>query len=324
MGKKLSINIKDFVENFEELSTKKILEELYFRKKKILDETLQKFFLITSNIAKIGIELEFYLLNSDNSKIYDFNIIENFISILTTKISKKSLIYKIEKEKGEGQIEIKTKFTNNLMELCLEIDYIKSEIKELANKNNLKISFDGQPFEDDCGSAMQFNISLHDLNDKNLYLENEKILKNSINSLLHFTDAMMIILAPNEKDYLRFDKNLNYELFKKGKYSAPINLSYGVDNRTCAIRIPLKKTDHPLDSLLSEKRLEYRIASASCDPYLSISAILIAILKGLENKNDNFEKIYGNAFEDKYNLKPFLSSYKQASDYFLKNNIFKL
>ncbi|MBM5783031.1 MAG: hypothetical protein FJ368_06415 [Pelagibacterales bacterium] len=324
MGKKLSISTKNFVDKFDHLSTKELLEELYLHKKKILEETSRNFFIHTSQIIKIGIELEFYILNLDKSKIGDHKIVENFISLLTSKLSEKSFIYKIEKEQGEGQIEIKTIFTDNLSELCLEIESTKSKVQKLAEQNNLLVSFDGQTFTDDCGNSMQFNISLHDKNGKNLYLLNEEILKNSIKSLLSFTNSIMIFLAPNERDYLRFDKNLNYELFKKGKYSAPINLSFGIDNRTCAIRIPSKTTDQKNSFLLSEKRLEYRIASANCDPYLSISAILIVLLKGLKNKSDDFEKIYGNAFEDKYNLKPFLNNYKQALDYFLENNIFKL
>ena len=43
------------------------------------------------------------------------------------------------------------------------------------------------------------------------------------------------------KEKVVIDENFstaNVELFKKGKFTAPVNLSFGNDNRTCAIRVP--------------------------------------------------------------------------------------
>lgn len=333
MGEKLPLNLvkkfnlAEFVGNFEQLPANLFLQKFYSNKLLILESVLNNFILSNSIIPKIGIELEFYLLNSDKSKINNLFLVENFITDLKKKILPNSLIYAIEPEQGFGQIEVKTNFTSDLQKLCQEIDSFKEEAYKLANKKNLYISFAAQIFENDCGSATQFNISLHNKKDENLYLESET-LENSIASLLHFTDAMIIFLAPNVEDYLRFDQNLNFNLYKIGKYSAPVNLSFGVDNRTCAIRIPSQNLNQKNSLPQSKKRLEYRIASANCDIYLSISAILLAISQGRKQKlNFNkckLQKIYGNAFDKSYNLKEFCKNYEQAMNNFIHNNIFKI
>lgn len=328
MGKKFPINIKDLVGDFNQSPTKFDLTNFYLNKDKILDLIVAVFLTSTSLIPKIGIELEFYLLNPDKSKVTDSLKTEQFIEKLFQITSQNSFIYQIEKEQGVGQIELKTIFTSNLNKLCQEIEFIKSQAEKIALGQNLIISFDAQTFEDDCGSAMQFNISLHDEKGENLYISNKKFLENSITSLLNFTDAILVFLAPNEKDYIRFNNELNHKLFKSGKYSAPINLSFGIDNRTCAIRLSSGSPNSKNSCPNSKKRLEYRIASANCDPYLSIASILAALTNGItcnmKLSDYNFEQVYGNAFDRQYKLSQFSKSYDEALSNFFKRNIFEL
>lgn len=290
-----------------------MLDQLYSNKEIILKKS-QKFFQnSTSLIPKIGCELEFFLLPKEVREI------EKFIAELGAELQKNfQLIYKVEKEQGATQIEIKTIFTPALSRLCAELDSVKNFIKNFAAKKNLTASFASQPFPDDCGNALQFNISLHDESDKNIFEFDEKILKNSASALLQMTDAMMIFLAPKAEDYARFSDELNRDLFKKGKFTAPVNLSFGADNRTCAIRIPAIKKD--ASELKYGKRLEYRIAAAGADPSLCISAILLAIFCGIKNQKLAFEQIFGqvfgNAFDEQYQLKKFCKNFVEAREIF--------
>ena len=265
---------------------------------KLLKNSREYFRNSSSLTVKIGCELEFFLLGASTSEV------ENFIVELQQKN------WQVEKERGETQIEIKTDFTADLEALCVELEEKKSFVKNLAAEKNLIASFAAQPFLDDCGSALQFNISLHDANDKNIFATNEKTLQNSINSLLGYTNQMLIFFAPKKEDYLRFGCELNRKIFQKGKFPAPVNLSFGNNNRTCAIRI--KKTE-------SGKRLEYRVAAADADPWLCISALLLALSK---KSNEEFTPTFGNAFEEKFSLKNLCQSLKEAEIEFWRDGNF--
>jgi glutamine synthetase len=63
-------------------------------------------------------------------------------------------------------------------------------------------------------------------------------------------------------------------------YEAPINLAYSRRNRSAAVRLPMYS---PSDK---DKRIEFRCPDPSCNPYLAMSAILMAALDGILNKID--------------------------------------
>jgi glutamine synthetase len=285
-----------------------MIENLYLNKHKILEKSHQNFLKILSKNSnshqiKIGCELEFFLVDKNNNKILDNKIINEFCKTIQAK-----------REQGEGQIEIITNFTNNLLNLANEIENIKNKIHYFAHQINCLASFKSKPFEDDCGSALQFNISLHD--EKNYNIFNNELIEHCASGLLDSSHFMMLILAPKFEDYQRFDLDLNRNLFQQKKYTAPVNLSFGGDNRSCAIRV-CKSTDSPYS-----KRLEYRIASSEADIYLALSTILIALAFGLTQKKSNYSTIYGNAFDDNYKLEKILKNIDEAQKYFYKNDNF--
>jgi glutamine synthetase len=294
-----------------------MLEKLYLNKREILKKS-QKFFKNSSSlILKIGCELEFFLFEENSQKPCNQAARDDFIAELQIEIPKKfPLIYQIEKEQGASQIEVKTGFTLDLSRLCEELEGAKNFIKNLAAQKILTASFAAQPFIDDCGSALQFNISLHE-NDKNIFEFDENILKNVAGNLLKMTNQMMIFLAPKKEDYIRFSYEINRNLFKKGKFTAPVNLSFGADNRTCAIRVP-QFPQAPFQK--NNKRLEYRIAVADADSFLIIAALLLVI----SSDEKNYPKqIHGNAFDEQYEVAGFCMSLNEAKEFFEKENFIK-
>lgn len=298
-----------------------MLAQLYQSKKTILKKSQEFFLNSNSLIPKIGCELEFFLLEKNSSTPANQDLVNEFIFEITNELKKNfSLIYKVEKEQGASQIEIKTVFTSDLSRLCAELENSKNVIKDFAEQKNLIASFAAQPFLDDCGSALQFNISLHNQSDENLFQSDQKILSDVASALLQKTNSMMIFLAPKAEDYARFSDKINRNLFKQGKFTAPVNLSFGNDNRTCAIRIPVIKKDEA--ELNHGKRLEYRIAAAGADPTISISALLLAISLGIKNQKSDFEQIFGNAFDEKYQLKNFCKNLEEAEEIFFKEENF--
>lgn len=290
-----------------------MLEQLYLNKREILKKSQELFLNSSNHIPKIGCELEFFLLNEDSSVVLDQDLLSDLIFELRSElVTKFSLIYDLEKEQGASQMEVKTEFAADLELVCSEIENVRIFISDFAKQRNLIASFAAQPFCDDCGSALQFNISLHDESDKNVFEFDSKIIEAVASALLQKTNEMMILLAPKEDDYLRFCPETNLSLFKAGKYMAPINLSFGADNRTCAIRIPQSKNN---------RRLEYRVAAAGSDPFLVTSALLVG-LQQFQNTESNLVQIYGNAFDKQYHLQNLCQSLFEAQAAFMNEGNF--
>jgi len=250
-------------------------------------------------IPKIGIEIEFYLLNQDNSPLKNSNKFNQFIEELSYQsLLQKINLLKIEKEQGISQIEAKTVPYSDILSLCNDIILFKKITKKLAEKFSLKANFDAQIFKDDCGSALQINLSLIDKKNNYLFAKNgseeNQIILHSIGGILESIPDLIPFCTPKKKDYLRYDKKLNQELFKKGKFTAPVNICWGYNNRTALIRIPSNKD--------FERRIEFRLPAASADIYLVISNLLKAVKYGITNKINPPEALYGNAFDERYNV----------------------
>ena len=62
-------------------------------------------------------------------------------------------------------------------------------------------------------------------------------------------------------------------------YEAPVNLAYSSRNRSAACRIPMYSPSP------KTKRVEVRYPDPACNPYLAFSAMLMAGIDGIENKN---------------------------------------
>ena len=73
-----------------------------------------------------------------------------------------------------------------------------------------------------------------------------------------------------------------------------------------------------LDS--QNKHIEHRVAGANADHWSVITVILLGIYYGIENKSTlNYEKVYGNVFNDAYELPKLPTSLAEAQ-YLHKNS----
>ncbi|PKY19332.1 glutamine synthetase/guanido kinase [Rhizophagus irregularis] len=94
-------------------------------------------------------------------------------------------------------------------------------------------------------------------------------MKHFLAGILVGLPSIMPFLAPTVNSYKRLVEN----------YWAPINVSWGLENRTAAIRVI-----SPPTSSASATRIEMRVSGADINPYLAISATLACGLYGIENK----------------------------------------
>ena len=255
----------------------------------------------------IGSELEFYVFSSLSPLI---SASQEQLQIFLANIPN------CKTEQGLGQLEIVFIHTNNFLDLINNIEQTKKNIYSLATQNNLWVSFAGKPLKNDCGSALQFSLS---------WLPKQQNNENFIESfyipmavaLLEKTKENLAILNLFTSDYLRYCIKANRSLFLQHKNTSPVNLSFGYNNRSCAIRITRAENIGGKNI----KRLEYRVASASASPSLVLNFIISTLNFGLEkyfispatkHNSQGFGPIFGNAFDEQYELETMVSSWELA------------
>lgn len=70
---------------------------------------------------------------------------------------------------------------------------------------------------------------------------------------------------------------------------APTESTWGVENRTCALRV--------IPGSAKSQRVEYRVAAADANPYLGLAAALGSGLWGIENKIEPTAPVVGSAYD---------------------------
>lgn len=73
---------------------------------------------------------------------------------------------------------------------------------------------------------------------------------------------------------------------------APTDASWGIDNRTCALRV--------IPGSEKSQRVEYRVAAADANPYLALAAAVGSGLWGIEQGLDPEPAVQGNAYDKKF------------------------
>jgi glutamine synthetase len=93
---------------------------------------------------------------------------------------------------------------------------------------------------------------------------------------------------------------------------APTTATWGVENRTCALRV--------IPGGASSQRVEYRIAAADINPYLALAVAIGSGLHGIENKIEPDAMVEGNAYEKKFLKNRSLPrTLTEASEWLLKS-----
>lgn len=108
------------------------------------------------------------------------------------------------------------------------------------------------------------------------------LLHKAIAGCLDTMADAMLIFAPSFNAYRRF---------QAGNH-APTVPTWGMDNRTTAVRIPAG----PPQAM----RLEHRVAGADANPYLTLAAVLAGILHGINDALEPPLAVEGNAWDKEH------------------------
>ena len=184
-----------------------------------------------------------------------------------------------------GQVEFDMKY-DTLTRMADKVMLYKYVAKTMAAKNGYTATFMPKPLLQDNGSGMHVHQSLWK-NGTNLFFDPKgyalisQCAKYYIGGLLHHAPALLALAAPTTNSYRRLVPG----------YEAPINLVYSQRNRSASVRIPVYSTNP------KAKRIEFRCPDATCNPYLALSALLMAGLDGIKKKMDPGEPVDKDIYE---------------------------
>jgi glutamine synthetase len=170
-----------------------------------------------------------------------------------------------------GQSEIDMKF-EPLLKMADQFMWFKYIIKNVAKRHGKTVTFMPKPIFDDNGSGMHTHVSLwkggKPLFAGDGYAGLSPMALHAVGGLLKHARAVLAFAAPTNNSYRRLVPG----------FEAPVNLAHSARNRSAAVRIPM------YSSSPKAKRIEFRCPDPSSNGYLTFSAILMAMLDGIEKK----------------------------------------
>jgi glutamine synthetase len=186
-------------------------------------------------------------------------------------------------ENGVAQMEINF-LHGDALGLADQVFAFKRTVRETAHKHGIYATFMAKPMQKEPGSALHIHQSVLDKDGRNIFAgdngSHTAEFLAYIAGLQRFTPDLISLYAPNVNSYRRLAPDI----------SAPINLNWGIDNRTTAFRVP--------ESDAAATRVENRFPGADANPYLAIAASLTSGLLGMELGLKASEPHQGTANDD--------------------------
>jgi glutamine synthetase len=186
-----------------------------------------------------------------------------------------------------GQAEIDMRF-KPLLQMSDQLMWFKYVLKNVAYRHNHTVTFMPKPLFEDNGTGMHTHISIWKADqplfagDKYAGISQEALY--GIGGILKHCRALTAFTNPTTNSYKRLVPG----------FEAPVNLAYSSRNRSAAVRLPMYSTSP------KAKRIEFRTPDPSCNGYLAFSAMLMAVVDGIQNKIDPGDPLD----KDIYNLPP--------------------
>lgn len=196
-------------------------------------------------------------------------------------------------EYAPGQFEITLTHRDDALRAVDEAVMLKRLLRGVAARHGLIVTFMAKPFVDLAGSGMHLHLSLAGEGDgggagaaggsgRNLFASEDPagtpLLRHAIGGLKSTMAESLLVFAPNGNSYRRF----------RSQSYAPIAASWGVNNRSVSLRIPVGPP--------ASRHVEHRIAGADANPYLAAATVLAGIERGIAQKLDPGPPVTGNGY----------------------------
>lgn len=258
----------------------------------------------------LGIECELYVIQQDASgrlivpnaddnltkTAYDVKRFFDAYPFLDSMVSTMNGlgwdVYSFDHEDGNCQFEFDFAYADALT-MADRYTFFRYMAKKIAADHGFLATFMPKPFPDKTGNGAHFNMSLADpatginlfkakpdKDDRGLGLS--QLGYQFIAGIIKHGRALCAAFAPSVNSYKR--------LVRRGAMSyyswAPVFNSFGTNNRTNSIRVPM-----------GGGRCESRNADSSCNPYLAAALALAAGLEGIRENLDPGQPHNENLYE---------------------------
>lgn len=209
--------------------------------------------------------------------------------------------------KGEchtGQQEITFRYEEALV-ACDNHSVYKSGAKEIADQHGKSLTFMAK-FDEREGNSCHVHLSLRSSEGAAVFAD--PAAPHGMSAL--FCSFLAGVLATLSELTLCYAPNVNsYKRFVGGSF-APTVIGWGLDNRTCALRV-LGRGD--------SMRVECRVPGGDVNPYLAVSALIAAGLHGIDNDLELPDPVDGNAYSA--GLPHLPSTLAEAADAFAESAV---
>jgi glutamine synthetase len=259
-------------------------------------------------VFNLGIETEFFLVDRDERgrprpanprdtlprAAYDVvGLLENlpFMEELVRYMDALGWdVHSFDHEDANSQFELDFSYTD-VVSMTDRFVLWRTMTKEVARKHGFEATFMPKPYGDRTGNGGHFNMSLASTETgENLFAADEDARGAGISELAYYfiagvlrhAPAICAVTAPTVNSYKRLIKSGSMTGFTW----APVYISYGRNNRTHMLRVPM-----------TGGRVESRAVDTACNSYLAAAMMLGAGLEGIEQRLDPGDPIPLNMYE---------------------------
>ncbi|MDB4223225.1 glutamine synthetase family protein [Granulosicoccus sp.] len=240
---------------------------------------------------QVGTELEFYLLDPETKKPKDSGIgvygldraaeLEHVLGPIRRQINEAGIpIEQSNPEYAAGQVEVNIRYGEALL-AADRVVMFRSLVKQLAHAHGYQATFMAKPFFEESGSGFHTHYSLWK-DGKNLFSDAGKLSQMG----KHFVGGLQKRMAEAS---ICGSATVNGYRRRQPYTFCPINTTWGIDNRTVALRI--------IEGSETATRVEKRDAGADCNPYFLLASDIAAGLDGIEQSMEPSEMTTGNGYE---------------------------
>ncbi len=250
----------------------------------------------------LGIETEFFLVRREGNGIVPANskdvlpraaydiagLLENlpFMGQLIRYMNQLGWdVHSFDHEDANSQFELDFSYTD-VMSMADRFVLWRLMTKLLARSYGFEATFMAKPYSDRTGNGGHFNMSMSDLETGANAFDDQNDPRGAgvsalayqfIAGVLAHAPAISAVTAPTVNSYKRLIKTGSMTGFTW----APVYISFGANNRTHMLRIPL-----------GGGRVESRAVDTTCNPYLAAALMLGAGLEGIERDLDPGDPVH--------------------------------
>ncbi|MDP6603206.1 MAG: glutamine synthetase family protein [Rhodospirillales bacterium] len=259
-------------------------------------------------VSRVGFEYEFFVFEETPHSVRDKNyrdlkpLAPGFFGYSVLRNSVHSAFYAdllagtnamdvalegLHEETGPGVLEAAIAAADG-MAAADKAALLKTFTKVAAQKSGLMATFMAKWSPDWPGQSGHIHLSLRNADGDPVFHATDQehgisaLMRHFIGGQQRLMPELLAMVAPTVNSFTRLIPG----------FWAPTEASWGIDNRTCALRVVPGKPE--------SLRVEYRVAGADANPFLALAAALAAGLWGIENAIEPEPAATGNAYAATY------------------------